>query len=244
MSDLLSRLIERASGTPSPVEPVLGSRYEPQAPFVAASMPVEEPPNREAKKPETEQVVLPQQRLESIRMVAAEPQPAPEPPPHEPVSRPPRAVQAAAAPFESQTAREHVVRVLPGVSHIESSEIRIEATARSTTESAAESRIVERKPPAVPAPLQSEGRSQRIGVEALRSPDIEISIGHIELRMAAPARPAVQPQARPRPEASDERFLRGCGCDGRSQVAAEQRHRVGKPERCLSLCGNSERAFA
>jgi hypothetical protein len=133
-------------------------------------------------------------------MVAAEPQPAPELPHHEPVSRPPRAVQAAAAPFESQTAQEHVVeRVLPGVSHIESREIRIEATARSTTESAAESRIVERKPSPVPAPLQSEGRSERIGVEALRSPDIEISIGHIELRMAAPARPAVQPQARPRP---------------------------------------------
>jgi hypothetical protein len=211
MSDLLSRLIERASGTPSPVEPVLGSRYEPQGSFAPASMPVEETSNREAKKSETVPVVLPPQRLESIRKLATELKPAPESPHDEPVPRLKRSVHQVAASIESPAGREHVVeRMLPAVREIESREVRIE-TERSTTDLPAEPLIAERKPPAVSPAPRSDVRTEHIGVEALQSPDIEISIGHIELRMVAPAQPAVQPQTRPRranPRLTLDEYLR------------------------------------
>jgi hypothetical protein len=218
MSDLLSRLIQRASGTPSPVEPVLGSRYEPQGSFVPASLPLEETANTKAKKSETAPVVLPPQRLESIRTVAAEPQPAAERPHDEPVSRPTRAAHPVSPPIESPAARELVIeRMLPAVSEIESREVRIEVD-RSTANLPAEPRIAERKPATVSLAPRSDVRSEPIGVEALQSPDIEVSIGHIELRMVAPARPALQPQARPRhanPRLTLDEYLRRRNGGGR-----------------------------
>ena len=202
MSDLLSRMIDRASGAASPVEPVLGSRYEPQTPFAPASVLAEQataPQTEELERPApTTHSILRRPRLGSLQDEAEQPKPAPqlyrpepEPPPQ--TNRPVPAQIDAALPRERL-----VVRGSSPSTRAESREIRIEATERTSTNWRSETRIAEKTQPVVRAPSPTT-QNEAIPLEAPRPTDIEISIGHVELRMVAPARPAVHLQPRTRP---------------------------------------------
>jgi hypothetical protein len=219
MSDLLSRMISRASGAASPVEPLRASRYEPQLPLVAPPpaepsavrhvveqlAPVQVTKAREIREEDVREVSPPQSVAERPREEPAPPRP----------SLRPVAASGSRAPVRE---RERVIQSPPApVTRIEPHEVRIDATER-TSPNHTETRVAESAQPAAPtqtaappAPPPAAPRIDTIARDLPRSFDIEITIGHIELRMAPPPRPAAHPKPRPRaaqPRLSLDDYLR------------------------------------
>jgi len=215
MSDLLSRVIHRASGAASRVEPLLASRYEPQAAMEThageaaepaavrrveesqASAPVEATKAREVREEEVQEFWEPQPARDRRREEAS---------PRHPALLPAAATvrQATAHEVERERVMKTAIPLAP-VTPVEvplsrdgMREIRVETSEQIRTDRHTEARILEKAPPPAAAPARIETAAP----QALRSGDIEVTIGHIELRMAAAPRPAPQAQPRPRPAQS------------------------------------------
>lgn len=205
MSDLLSRVIHRASGVASPVEPLLASRYEPQAPAVdiQAAEPAVVRGAEQSQTPAPMKVTKAREVREEDVQEFAEPKSDSERRREEVAPR--RAeVQSAAVPVRQAPVRERVMETassnpteLP-FARGGLREIHVETAERTTTDRHTETRVVEKAPTPAAVPARIESTAPQVA----RSGDIEITIGHIELRMAAPPRPAPQPQTRPRPAQS------------------------------------------
>jgi hypothetical protein len=211
MSDLLKRMIHRASGGNSPVEPLLASRYEPQmspmAELAPAPAAVERAPVRQIERPgeqPTAEVTATKVREDEWRPDVSE-QPVPARMEEASVTHVPSTGRLVPPPVSRQDANALRERLpIPDAAnggHAQSAgptEHTLQVPAR-TILSETETRAAERTRPLMTT------EEARVELTTIRpkaptpAADIEITIGHVELRMSAPAPPQPKPQLQSRP---------------------------------------------
>jgi len=227
MSDLLTRLAARATGAPPRVQPVLASRYEP-APFVPGNLvePSEAPVATDAPptKPEPRQMLERAEAVGESRPLAPSRREAgrePEPPERmvelqpERVTVPPAAEPArrTSTPISRLTRSSRPERTIePPVAATMLPDTPVPplqptATVREVQQPASPTRLITEN--ARPIEAHVPPASERLARASEQPPpDVQITIGHIELRMAAP-RPVVQQPRRPfQPRVTLDEYLR------------------------------------
>lgn len=215
MSDLLSRMITRATRPISRVEPILSSRFEPAA-ALEAPVPAEvHPPparraamerippaaDREDDVAETESpVIRPESQAPVVEVERIAPREEHSPSPAPLALRP--VASDSPLPGPSIVHRQILVQAADLVRVVEIQQQRVEAPAIERTEIRSE---VLRTEATVVVPARADDRARRANRRAEPSEkartepvEVHVTIGHIEVRAAAPVAPPVRRPSPPR----------------------------------------------
>ncbi len=214
MSDLLSRLIARASGPVSPIQPVLPSRFEPapmmdEIPVVAeaAERRIERSIERvQEKKRATEPTAT--RVTTRFEIERGSPDRAKGQEQHLPEAKASLRIDPLEPTPGREETRAFVEKRQVVNSEIAPPDVRVQIGSNPLVEPAS---VGEHRHPTIPSsgtPARSKPHSFRSGEISSSAPDVQVTIGHVELRMIAPAPQPAQPRRPATPRVTLDDYLK------------------------------------